>query len=95
MLSMGHDGRIIRLTHLLQLDDEEKQRSLCQLFRIGDELGLLILDISDLFAIARYVRANIASFVDKFNVSIETISFIEQQLRKMAESGRGQESLDV
>ena len=58
------------------------------LFRIADDNGLLLLDLKDLRAMARYVGENASAFTQQYgNVSSASVGAIQRNLLTLEEQG--------
>jgi DNA helicase HerA-like ATPase len=75
------------LSRLLSLNDTQ-EGVLGMLFRIADDNGLLLLDLKDLRAMARYVGENASSFTKQYgNVSSASVGAIQRNLLTLEEQG--------
>jgi DNA helicase HerA-like ATPase len=75
------------LSRLLGLN-ETQEGVLGILFRIADDNGLLLLDLKDLRAMARYVAENASSFTQQYgNVSSASVGAIQRNLLTLEDQG--------
>jgi DNA helicase HerA-like ATPase len=75
------------LSRLLSLN-ETQEGVLGMLFRIADDNGLLLLDLKDLRAMARFVGENASSFTQQYgNVSSASVGAIQRNLLTLEEQG--------
>lgn len=87
------------LSRLMELTDTQSG-VLTIIFKVADDQGLLLLDLKDLKAMAKYVADNAADIRTEYgNVSSQSVGAIQRSLLKLEEAGGdiffGEPALDI